>query len=108
MKKRRNNTAKNGSSPASCPESSPPVNQWSQYQTKYLPGDLVETEFGKAIITEAKQTQGTDAYAVWPLPEWKWRRESWGWSPVKYAWYPLDELKLLEKGPASKLRPDDH
>ena len=78
---------------------------WSEYATRYLPGDLVETEFGLVIIAEAHQTQGEDNYSVWPLPGWKWRRESWGWSPVKIAWYRNDELSLIEAGPASKRRP---
>jgi len=80
---------------------------WSDYATRYLPGDLVETEFGPVIIAEAHQTQGEDNYSVWPLPGWKWRRESWGWSPVKIAWYHNADLSLIEAGPATKQRPND-
>ena len=91
---------------AACSDSSLPSPQWSDYQTELLPGDLVETEFGRAVITEAHQSQGADTYAVWHLPGWKWRRELWGWSPAKVAWYSLDELRLLEKGTASNFRPN--
>lgn len=79
----------------------PPSDTWDQHATKYLPGDLVRTEFGPAIIREAS---AGDRYSVWPLPGWEWRREEWGWSPVKWAWYSLDELELIEWGPAHAIR----
>jgi hypothetical protein len=84
----------------------PQSDQWTECKTKYLPGDFVETEYGPAVIREAKQNAGIDKYAVWPLPEWRWKKEPWGWSPVKHAWYSQDELKLIEEGHASKLRPN--
>ena len=82
----------------------PASDTWDKYQTKYLPGDLVRTEFGKAIIREAS---GTGSYSVWPLPGWKWRRETWGWTPVKWAWYDDDELKIIKWGAAHYLRPNE-
>jgi hypothetical protein len=82
----------------------PASDTWDKYQTKYLPGDLVRTEFGKAIIREASSN---GSYSVWPLPGWKWRRETWGWSPVKLAWYDDDELKIIKWGAAHYLRPNE-
>jgi len=88
-------------SPATSGEQQPPTDTWEKYQTKYLPGDFVQTEFGPAIISEVSES---GSYSIWPLPGWKWRRERWGWSPVKRAWYDDDELTLIERGAASKAR----
>lgn len=79
------------------------TDSWDKYQTTYLIGDLVKTEFGPAIITQASKDD-REIYGVWPLPGWKWRRETWGWSPAKSAWYELRELELIEHGPAHKIR----
>lgn len=85
---------------------------WSEFTTQYLPGDLVQTEHGPAVIQEAKSNPNGDSYSVWPLPGWKWlpwvshvTGENIGWLPVKHAWYDNDELTLIEAGPASKRRP---
>lgn len=97
--------ASSGLALATGSDSSPESSRWSEHQTKYLPGDLVQTEFGPAIVTKAEYCQ-RDTYSVWPLPGWKWRREPWGWSPAKSAWYENEELTLIEAGAASKLRPN--
>lgn len=84
--------------------SQPPSGKWSDFITKYLPGDLVQTEFGPAIITEGYSSQG-DHYAVWPLPGWKWKRDKFCLESAKLAWYTNEELSLIERGPASIRRP---
>lgn len=96
-----------------------PGTQWSDIDdTTYLPGDLVRTEFGLAIIEEAKKSQGRDTYAAWVLPGWNWKPK-WVksatqeerdqeppllWDCPKSAWYDLRELELVEWGHASKIR----
>ncbi len=79
----------------------PPSDTWEKYKTKYLTGDMVKTEFGPAIIREVSDNE---TYSVWPLPGWKWKRESWGWSPVKLAWYSESELKIIKWGIAHYIR----
>lgn len=96
-----------------------PGTQWSDIDdTTYLPGDLVRTEFGLAIICDAHKTQGRDTYSVWVLPGWEWkpiwRKDENGqnrdqesplfWDCPKGAWYDLHELELVEWGHASKHR----
>lgn len=82
----------------------PESSKWEEEKTKYLLGDLVRTEFGLGIITEAKYCQ-RDTYSIWHLPGWKWRQESWGGSPAYHAWYENEELIFIEAGFASKSRP---
>ena len=86
------------------PDTPPPSHKWEDLKTRYLPGDLVETKFGLAVIREATGSNG-ERYSIWPLPGWKWLKHSWGWEPVVYAWYGPSELKLIEAGPASRRRP---
>jgi hypothetical protein len=96
-----------------------PGTQWSDIEdTLYLPGDLVRTKFGPALIREAHKTQGRDRYAVWVLPGWEWkpvwRKTESGedrtqepplmWDSPKGAWYDTTELELVELGHASKIR----
>lgn len=96
-----------------------PGTQWSDIDdTTYLPGDLVRTEFGLAVISEADKTQGRDTYSVWNLPGWEWK-PVWEksatqeerdqtppllWHSPKESWYDLSELELVEWGHASKHR----
>lgn len=105
--------------PTPTPITPRPGTQWSEIDdTTYLPGDLVKTEFGLAIIREAHKTQGRDTYAVWNLPGWEWkpvwRKTESGenrtqeaplfWDSPKGAWYDLAELDLVEYGHASKFK----
>lgn len=73
---------------------------WDQYDSKFLVGDLVKTEFGSAIVKEANR----NSYSLINLPDCLWRVEEWGWIPPKTAWYKDDELELIEKGAMSKMR----
>lgn len=82
-----------------------PGTQWSDIDdTQYLPGDMVRTSFGPAIIREAHKTQGRDTYAVWHLPGWTHKETRLGWDSPKGSWYDPTELELVEYGAASKIR----
>lgn len=82
----------------------PAKTTWDEFTTQFLPGDLVETEFGQAIIVDAQSGYEREAYSVWMIPGWEWKRETWGFTPAKRAWYEANELRLIEHGAASKMR----
>jgi hypothetical protein len=83
----------------------PKVKEWKDHGTTFLPGDLVETKFGKAIISTAEIVQGEfESYSVWLFPGAPWAKLSFSWIPPHTHWYGLHELRLIEKGHASVAR----
>lgn len=82
---------------------------WTNQTTVFLPGDMVNTEHGLAIITQAERRDGLDAYAVWHLPGAQAVSPVPGVSiPPRSAWFNASEVQLVQFGHASFLRDLDN
>jgi hypothetical protein len=78
---------------------------WSQETTILLPGDVVSTQHGLAIITQAERREDLDAYAVWHLPGAQAVSPAPGVTiPPRSAWYGFNELTRIGPGFASTCR----
>lgn len=84
----------------------PDPTTWDDFKTRLLPGDLVKTEHGLAIICEAQGDEFGASYSVWNMPGWKWKSECGGavMTPARDAWYCEREVELVKCGPASLIR----